>query len=372
MSRGDVDPPQADDEHADRTSQLSSHDPTGRERVLASLSLAPPLAGLCAVAAVIHLAIHRLVLPLIVSQGMLAPLVLRYAAPFTLNVAVCAGLVSFLVVSYELMRARSMTTKARRLLIGALSGVIASTVLLATFAPLGHVSVQHVLVAAGALHALVVQIAMVTLRITPMTAGRTTTGLVAASSVFALVSLLVRHFEPMRTTQGSLDAVHALHGLGELAFLLVPIVSAFMLLPWDESAHGRFARRSGAVAVCAMALVFSAAARIPDALYGHLLYSALRLEWALDRASLGYAVPIGLAVGAATSGCLSRDPRHRQGGLGLWLWLSGGYNPLTPARLLMTALGATLLCRAILSVSDDANVAENTNEEAISPQDSKS
>ena len=104
--------------------------------------------------------------------------------------------------------------------------------------------------------------------------------------------------------------------------------------------------------VCIMALLFSAAARIPDALYGHLLYSTLRLEWALERASLGYAIPISLAVGAAAGASVGRDVRHRQGGAALWLWMVGGYNPLTPARVLITALGAVLMCRAILTLGD--------------------
>jgi hypothetical protein len=355
MPRGDADFPQANDELADQASQLSEGDPLPSAPAFGALSVTPPLATLCAVAAVAHLTLQRLLLPLLVSQKVQAPAALRLAAPFSLNVAGCAGLVAFVAGSYELLRARDLTATSRRLLIGALSGVLVSTLALSIFAPAGHVSVEHIMVSTGALHTLVVQLAMVTLRRVRSPSGRTTAGLVAASSVFALLSLLLRHVGPTNGTSGGLEAIRALHGLGELAFLLVPIASAFILLPWEETSQARFARRSGAVAVCAMAVVFSAAARIPDALYGHLLYSTLRLEWALDRASLGYAVPIGLAVGAATAAMLSRDPRHRQGGTGLWLWLAGGYNPLTPARLLMAALGATLVCRAILTAGEEPN-----------------
>src|SRR5690606_1556590 len=159
------------------------------------------------------------------------------------------------------------------------------------------------------------QIAMTTLRLERSLAGRTTSFALAAASLFALGSMLLRHLH----TPGAGEGVASLHGLGELSYLLAPMACAFVIVPWSEERPDRFARRSGMVAVCVMAIMFSAAARIPDALYGHLLYSTLRLEWALDRASLGYAIPISLAVGAATAASVSRDPRHRQGGAGLWL-----------------------------------------------------
>jgi hypothetical protein len=123
-----------------------------------------------------------------------------------------------------------------------------------------------------------------------------------------------------------------------------------VVVPWEDQRAERAARRAGALAVALMALAFAAAARLPEQLYGHVLYSTLRLEWALERASLGYAVPVSLAVGAASAALVSRDPRQRQGGAGLWLWLAGGYNPLTPARIMMSALAAMLLCRAVLSL----------------------
>ena len=115
-------------------------------------------------------------------------------------------------------------------------------------------------------------------------------------------------------------------------------------------------------AVCALALLVTAAAVGPHELYGHLLYATLRLEWALERASLGYAVPVSLAAGAAMAATVSRDERHRQGGAGLWLWLSAGFNPLTPARLLMTALGAMLVCRAVIAVSDPSDEQKRRNQ----------
>lgn len=221
-------------------------------------------------------------------------------------------------------------------------------------------SPQHVLVAAGALHMLVVQVAMIALRAEHSLAGRTTNLLLAASSLFALAPMLLRHLQPTESAWAS-EGAASLHGLGELSYLLTPTAAAFVVLPWGDDRNGRRARRVGMFAVCAMALLFSAAARIPDALYGHLLYSTLRLEWALERASLGYAIPISLAVGTATGACISKSSRHRQGGAGIWLWLMGGYNPLTPARILLTGLGATLLCRAILSLSDASDDASSTD-----------
>ncbi|MFT3923377.1 MAG: hypothetical protein QM778_12655 [Myxococcales bacterium] len=309
------------------------------------------MALLAAGAAVANALVYRLILPLLVSQKLVLPPLLLWLAPFSLNLTAAAGLVSLSVSVIDLTRARSLADTSRRLLIAFLACIVLSTLVFATFLPEGRVNPQQVLVAAGALHTLNIQLAITAFRAVPSLACRTTLGLIGASSVFPLVSLLLRN---LPSTQGMpLDGSASLHGLGELAYLLVPLAAAFVVVPWEDTQAERSARRAGAVAVAVMALAFAAAARLPDELYGHLLYSTLRLEWALERASIGYVVPVSLAVGAATSALVSRDQRHRQGGAGLWLWLAGGYNPLTPARILMTALAAMLLCRAALTLGQN-------------------
>ena len=312
----------------------------------------PPLSLLAALSALTWVSVHRLVLPLMASRKVVPPTLLLLMAPFALNVTAVAGIVSLSFCAVELVRSRELTFPGRRIVIGGLTALLISTLGVATFLPEGHMSAQHVLLAAGALHMLVVQVAMTTMRIEGSLAGRTTNFLLAASSLFALAPMLLRHVPSLSQSSWASEGIASLHGLGELSFLLTPTAGAFVVLPWSADGSARFARRTGMVAVCIMALVFSAAARIPDALYGHLLYSTLRLEWALERASLGYAIPISLAIGAATAASVSKDARHRQGGAGLWLWLVGGYNPLTPARILVTALGAILICRAILSLGE--------------------
>jgi hypothetical protein len=314
----------------------------------------PPLAMLAACAALAHTVVFRLLLPLLASQGLALPALLHLAAPYSLNLAACAGLVALTLATFDLVLARELTYLARRLMIAMLAGVLLVMLALATFLPPDHVRAEVVLLGAAALHTFVVQIAITTLRAQRSLAGRTTVALVAGASLFPLLSLIVRHAEPVARWPSASESVASLHALGELAYLFAPIAAAFVVLPWADDREARAARRAGAIAVCFMALLFGAAARIPNALYGHVMYSTLRLEWALERASLGYAVPISLAVGAATAACFSRDPRHRQGGAGLWLWLAGGYNPLTPARVFMTALAAMLMCRAILSASSES------------------
>lgn len=319
------------------------------------LAVIPPLAQLAALAALCHVVLQHVLFPLLSSRGLALPTILRFAAPYALNLAACAGLIALTAGALDLARARDLTYAGRRFMIGVLAGIVVATVSLATFLPNGHVSPQLVLLAAGSLHIYVVQIALTTLRAHHSLAGRTTVGLVAASALFPLTSLIMRHAEPIARWPFAQEGVASLHALGELAYLIVPIAAAFTVMPWGDDDEGRAARRAGAVAVILMALLFGAAARIPNALYGHVMYSTLRLEWALERASLGYAVPISLAVGAAMAASASRDPRHRQGGAGLWLWLAGGYNPLTPSRVFMAALAATLLCRAILSAGTETN-----------------
>lgn len=337
MSRGDADP-----SHADAAAPGSSED------ALSAFTRVPALASLAAGAALLHVVLYRLVLPLLISQKAALPTVLLWCAPFSLNLAATAGIVALISAVIDIVKAKALADSSRRLLIAFLACIVLSTLCLATFLPAGRVNPQQVLVAAGALHTLNAQLAITTVRVVQSLACRTTVLLVAISSLFPLFSLLLRH---LPSSQGLVSEGSAtLHGLGEFAFLLVPLAAAFVVIPWDDTPSGRSARRAGTIAVAVMALAFALAARMPQQLYGHLLYTSLRLEWALDRASLGYAVPVSLAVGAATASVVSRDPRHQQGGAGLWLWLSGGYNPLTPARILMTALAAMLLCRAALAL----------------------
>lgn len=352
MSLGDADSTSAHDR-----ANAPNASPSGAEAANAwpTLASVPPLAQLAAGAALCHVILQRLLLPLLASQGLALPMLLRLAAPYALNLAACAGLIALSVGASDVVRAHALTYLGRRVIIGLLAGILVATLALATFLPDGNVTTQLVLLAAGALHTYVVQMAMTVLRAQRSLSGRTTVALVAAASLFPLASLIVRHAEPISHWPFAHEGVASLHALGELAYLFVPIAAAFAVLPWEDDASGRAARRAGAIAVCCMAVLFAAAARIPNALYGHVMYSTLRLEWALERASLGYAVPVSLAVGAATAACVSRDARHRQGGVGLWLWLAGGYNPLTPSRVFMAALAATLMCRAILSVGAGAN-----------------
>jgi hypothetical protein len=358
MSIGDVDSSTPEKEPADPAPEppslkSSGSAPGGFPLSREELSRVPPLAMLAAAAALVHTVLFRFLMPLFAGRGISLPTALALAAPFSLNLAAVAGLVALTVGALDIVRARDLTYLGRRAVIAAMAGVVITTLCLATFLPSGHVNPQLVLVAAAAMHFYVVQVAMTSLRAEQTLAGRTTVALVAAASLFALASWVVRFFELYEWLHFAQGGVASLHALGELAYLLVPIAAAFAVLPWGDDNSGKSARLAGAIAVGFMAMLFAAAARIPNSLYAQLMYSTLRLEWALERASLGYAVPVSLAVGAATAATFSRDSRHRQGGAGLWLWLAGGYNPLTTARVFMTALAATLVCRAILGVGSE-------------------
>jgi hypothetical protein len=356
MASGDADSPHADEPAAPAKNKPEASGLDDREGPRTTMGLMPPLALLSAVAAFAHLVLHKLLLPLLAAQKLSLPPLLLLASPFTLNLACVAGLVALAHVTVDVVRSR-LTHASRRVLIGGLALLLVSTIALAVVMPTGYLTGSHVLLATGALHTLVVQVAMVTLRAIRSLAGRTTVALIASASLFPLAALLVRNaegsfFAVLGMAEGALPA---LYGLGELAYLVMPVAAAFVVVPWEDDQAGRSARRAGAAAVGVMALLFTAGARMPHELYGHLLYATLRLEWALERASLGYGVPVSLAVGAAMAATVSRNERYRQGGAGLWLWLAAGFNPLTPARLMMTALGALLVCRAVVAISEPSD-----------------
>ncbi|MFM2419428.1 MAG: hypothetical protein RL385_4151 [Pseudomonadota bacterium] len=351
MSRGDADFPNADKLAPSNADQVGRASSAGPRPALDALSCVPPLAYLATGAAVVHLLAQRIGLSLMASQKLTPPMFLLLAGPFALNLAAAAALVAFIAGSTELVRSGAMDTMRRRLFVTGLSAVLTSTAILSLVAPEAHVLPQHVMVATAATHMLVLQLSIVGVIGQRARAGRTAIALVSITSVTAVGSLLLRTLTILGDQR--VAAVQTVHGLGELAFLLVPTASAFVVLPWDDSPAAKRARRAGFTAVCCMALAFTLAARLPGHLFSQLLFSTLKLEWALQRASLGYALPLSLGVGAAVAALAAPERRQRQGGAALWLWLCAGYNPLAPGRLLLLGLSVLLLCRAILAPQEE-------------------
>lgn len=322
------------------------------------LSALPPLSVLAAFAAVLHLAVYRVLLPVLASQKKPLPELLLTFVPFAMNVAVCAGLVGFGASSWQVMRTARLAHLSRRVLIAVLAVLILYMVGIATFAPSARLEVRQVFLTTGAVHTLAIQLAVAAMAAQTSLSGRITAGLIATASAFPLSTLLLRQW-PVTSGFAESKGMASLHVLGELSYLVAPIAAAFVVVPWGESADAKRARTLGSVAAGAMMVLFGFATLLPHAMYGHILYSSLRLEWTLERASLGYAVPVSLATGAAFAASVSRDLNSRQGGVGLCLFLAAGYNPLTPARLLLAALGASLICRALFSAADRGDFEEH-------------
>ncbi|MDB4989746.1 MAG: hypothetical protein JWN04_4924, partial [Myxococcaceae bacterium] len=105
MSIGDVDSDPPENELADASAQP----PSGLELALVprwpELSRLPPLALLAAGASLCHAVLFRLLLPLLVGQGRGLPTLLALAAPYSLNLAACAGLIALTVGTLEIVRA---------------------------------------------------------------------------------------------------------------------------------------------------------------------------------------------------------------------------------------------------------------------------
>ena len=317
----------------------------------------PGLALFTAVVAMGHIQLRRVILPFLVGQGALVPEWIMQTEPLLLATAFFGALVTHAWCIAEFATEKRFAQPARRGVIVLLSAGLWMTVLISGLLPIARANmrIQLVIMAAGATHMLAWQLAMGAARYDRSLAGRTTAALIAAAGIFPLGSLALRYSPLLAHTQLAHEGVAGLHGLGELAYLLVPIAAAFAVVPWDEDRGAVLSRRVGAIVVFLCGVVFAAASRMPEGTYGDYLYATLRLEWALERASLGYTVPVSLAMGAAAAASVSRDPRHRQGGAGLFLWLAGGYNPLSPGRLLIISTGVALICRAVISLARDAS-----------------
>lgn len=320
---------------------------------------APLLAGLAAAMAALDFILRRCLIRFFVDPGLLSSKG-RAISTLPLNAFAIAGGIALLLSLGVFLAAPRLPEgdKETRSLRG-IERFIRVMLLMAGFAVLSTLVAairslsfdpSRVLLGAAAAQLLISNIALGATRFRAPMSLRFAAGLLILTALGAFLHFLL----PLAFDRGDralpiLRAASALRRAGELAFLALP----FVLLGGSVQ---RLKRRPWIALIFGLAtasLVALAYLRLRGA-HGRedfetLLYSLLQLE-ALASVSLSlYAIPLGASFGLALALITGGDSLGRQRGLGLLLYTLAGFGPLSPALLIISALGAILILRSIIA-----------------------
>jgi hypothetical protein len=323
-----------------------AHDATASGSVQGTLEL-PPLAGLCALAALASMAVNQITLPLLGSQAdQLLALRLGRAGQFAENLAVIAGTIALVATTIAMLRGEGKLSIRRRVLGVVLVATLLRAVVVATLLERTSTTRENVYLAVGAANALCVLCGMVAVDAARTLLGRVVAMLATCVPMFGLLSTTLALTSDVSFDAWKRRAHDTLETFGELSYLALLLLAAFAVMPRFRTGRRELLARAGGFAVVGAALSLMHVARAAlKAEYGVLLYHAQRVELFLDGASYVYALPFAAALGAALAAMLAGAARV-QAGAALLLILVSSSAPQAPGRLLTMTLGFVLLARA--------------------------
>jgi len=316
------------------------------------LGAVPPLAWMAGLAALVDLAINRILIKLghsVWSNDALFELD-RWGG-FARNLSVVAALVATAFCLGSLSSRRSGLPLSARAGIAAFGWVLIPIVTLMTFLPLAWTRPELVHVVAGLAHAtsLLLILAGLHWKSTPTTVAALILTLVASLS--GLASMIVGMVGERAFWAHTDRLSNAFRWSGELAYLAVPFAVAFALaIPW-RTARGKAALFTSTLAAAAVAVGMAFWHRAVDTDLPTMVYGAARLELFPDRYAVLYAIPLGMGWAATVAAAMSEDAARRQMGAALLLLLSAGYAPRTPSALIVSVLGVALLARSAIALA---------------------
>lgn len=327
-----------------------------------ALHLAPPLAMLASIAAVLDLLLRRGLLRTL--SGELGRSETRALGPWLelpMNLTAIAGTFAVTIGLFELLASRfrpawrpaplmvRIAEAAMRAVTAGFAGILLPSIFIATFFPVERTTGPAVFAAASAAYLLVLQVSFLTTRIGGPRSLRAAMTLVAVSAVSGFLALVVGELGPQIGWAGSYEVYQLVSLIGELSFLVVPVALLSGIIPARRERRALVAFYVGATLGLVAMLAFDTWRASVGPSYEAILYGALRFEVFLGRFGLVYAVPFGLFAGAGVGALLSSRPAHRQLGAASLALLASGFGPRTPAQLLMMVLGATLLGRTLVA-----------------------
>jgi hypothetical protein len=324
------------------------HDPAG-------LSEPPPLAGMCALAALASTLLNQLMVPGLpggTRHAWYGPL--EHAGRFAENLAVFAGVIALLAGAWEASRAPAFERLRRRLFGVVFLTVLMRAVVIATLFERDATTRENVYYAVGAANVLAVLAGMGVLNLATSRLRRFVAGLAVATPLITVLAVTVALLSEL-TIDPWVGQTHKwLIGSGEAAYLLLLIAGAALVLPRELTARAAFARSLGLFVLMTALLGLTYAQRRLGNDYTIFMYHAQRVDLMLERLPVIYALPIGVSGGAALAAMVAGGARF-QGGAALLLILAAGHSPTAPGRLLCMTLGFLLLGRTIASLDARAS-----------------
>ncbi|AKF10694.1 hypothetical protein [Sandaracinus amylolyticus] len=320
---------------------MSSSDP----RVQA-LRAAPPLAILAALAAVVDLAINRVVVRA-AAESVEAPVLLEWMRMGALprNLAGIAGLYALVSALTTYLRMPGFAPLYVRLPVAGFAGILMPSLTIALMLPRERLTPLIVLIGMFATNALISLFG---------SAGASYRDRVLKVALIlavatALQALVVVTIASLRAVLGGgiggPIAYLCRHG-GELTWLLVPLVLVPAALPRGRDRRAMISWGAAAlVLVIGIALAMAGQDALPPH-YSTVLYGAFRVAALPEEATILYVLVATVGFAAAFAGMTSDDPWKRQLGAGMALWIAGGYAARSPIQLLDAVLGIILLARA--------------------------
>lgn len=324
----------------------------------AELAVAPPLSGLCALAALCAMAINQVALPALPGGPKHALyLVLGQAGRFSANLAVIAGTIALVASAITALRTPAFMSLRRRMLAIVFLTLLLRAVVIATLFSREETTRENVYLAVGAANVLCIFAGMAVIEAARSRLSRMLAWLAAALPTISMLAVTLELMADLSFDPWKRRAHELLTAGGELTYLALLLTSALLLVPRElRRPRAGFARAVGFAVLMASLLGLYQAQRTLQADYGILMYHAQRVGLMLDRWPLIYALPFGVGLGGALSAMIVGGARM-QAGTAMLLIFASGYAPQTPGRLLCMTLGFVLLSRAITSLDSRATPA---------------
>ncbi len=308
--------------------------------------VAPPLVGLCALAATCSMALNQVALPVLGTHAAaLVTMRVARAGAFFENLAVIAGTIALLAGVLSVVRAGAGVSLPRRAFGLVLLVLLLRAVAIATLRERQDTTSENVYLAVGAADFLCVLCGMAAIDIARTYLARVLAILATSVPLLSMLATTLSvapdvHLDPWK--RHSYDILAA---LGELSYLALLLASPLAFMPRERTPRALFARSAGFATLGAVLALMHAARSTLQADFGLLVYHAQRVSLLLDRWPFGYALPFAAALAAASSAMIAGGRRY-QAGAGVLLVFVSGYAPETPGRLLTMTLGFVLLARA--------------------------
>jgi hypothetical protein len=317
-----------------------------------SLQWAPPLSGLCALAAWAGMLTNHLLVPALLGSAQRdAALAAERIGDFMINLASIAGLAALSAGLLALLRDGRWLGLQRRLLLAMFAGILVPTLAVATFLERERTTTELVLFALGAAQVLSVMLCTSAARLTRERSARLLTLAMASAALCALAAQLFELFARQSLVAWHEQSRALAARVGEGCYLLGLIASPFFVTPASDGLRDRIARGLGVVVLGLAAIAFHLFSGALSRDYAVTLYNAQHVSLFVDSMPALYAIPIGAALAAATAAVIGSEPARQQAGLGLLLWLGSGFAPRVPDRLLTATLASLLLLRAVAARS---------------------